>query len=315
MADTSVRIILKFNFGQQIRFAGWSESYDTAYQSLAQAVAASDRVAAFLIARVNCLGIGPILVECVLVLQVPPVAPGAPPTRRTTLSFPVPQAPKPGTAYNSAYNTVDVNFVADFANTVYYIALQTALENTPVYRRNCWIAGLPDVADQTDSPEILDPFVSAAVNTFLNALSNGNSQPGIQPNSAKNGISIRSVDRSGANPIKACTAWNLDVNTYTVPAHGFVAGQPIIAEGMKTTPGGRCPRGRYLVQTVIGPDTISLQGSQAPTPPLRTGGFRAAKIVFNLCEVATPQGFTKRDKGRPSGLAVGRRRTPLISRT
>src|SRR5205807_2179183 len=204
----------------------------------------------------------------VLSAFVQPPAPGAPPPRRSTLALPLPVPPTPGNAYNKALSPSAPgpgnDYYADFAPTCYYISLQTNLSTTPVYRRNVWLAGLPDIADETASATIVDTPTWTAVKAFLNALSNGNYVGGISGNAAKNTVSIRSIDRSNGNPIKQVTAWNLAQNTYTVPAHGFVVGQPILAEGMKTFPSGSCPRGRYLVGAVIDANTIALEGSSSP---------------------------------------------------
>lgn len=305
---TGVRLTMKFNFAQDIRAAGWSESLDLGYADLPTASASLPSIAALLTDRVNCLGAGPLMVSASLSAFVQPLTPGAAPLRRNTLAIPVPTFPAPGQAYNKAFNPA-VPFTADFATTVLYITLETSISGTPVYRRNYWIAGLPDISDQTNSPTILDPATLTAVQKYLGDLNNTNSTLGGQ-----NSVSIRSIDRSAGNPVKQCTGWNLLVNTYTVPAHGFVVGQPVLAEGMRTIRGGSAPRGRYLIGTVPDANTISLQRSNPPTQPLSFGGFRAAIFTFNKVAVAIQNGFTKRDKGRPFGLSVGRRPRLATSR-
>jgi hypothetical protein len=300
---------MKFNFSQQIRFCGWSESLDLGYADLPTAINADASIRALLNDRVQCLGGGPIMVEAVLSAYVQPLTPGAAPVRRSTLSFPVPIPPQPGDAYNKAFGAPNYNlFVADFATTVLYLPSQTNLSSTPVYHRNLWMAGLPDISDQTNSATIVDARVLPAVQKYVSDLNNSGTTLG-----AKNTVSIRSIDRSGANPVKPCTAWNLGANSYTVPAHGFVSNQPILAEGMVTVKGGIAPRGRYLVGSVIDANTITLQGSKVPTTPVKTGGFRAAVVVFNAIQLVEIAGFTKRDKGRPSGLSVGRRPRPATA--
>jgi hypothetical protein len=308
---TGVRLTLKFNFAQLIRNSGWSESYDLGYADIPTAVAAIANINAFIYDRCYCLGVGPYLASAVLAAYVQPVTPGAPLQRRSTLALPVPTLPAPGDAYNKAFNqSYNPVYLADFSPTVYYIALQTNLSGSPVYRRNCWMAGLPDGSDQTNSGTVTESNTLTAVQNWLNDLQNV-----LTRNGGKNSVSIRSIDRSNGNPIKQCTAWNIAVNTYTVPNHGFVINQPVLAEGMKTTVGGSCPRGRYLIATTPDINTISLQNSGVPTAVVKLGGFRAAIVTFNQIGSATGQGFTKRDKGRPSGLSVGRRRKSLISRT
>jgi len=319
VSETAVRLVMTFNFGQKIRACGWTEGYDMGYASLAEAtgVSAMRNIFAFMVDRCYCLGVGPILAEAVLYAYTQPATPGSPPIRRVSQSIPIPTIPKDGAAYNKALSntsstTPALNYWADFGPTVYYISLATDQANIPVYRRNCWIAGLPDVSDDTDSVTITDPATDIAVQAFLQDLANFSPPNGIQRNGAKNSISIGSKSRT--QPIKPCTAWNLDVNTYTVPGHTFVQNQPVTALGMKTIPGGQCPKGTYRVGAPIDANTISLQASATSTKAIRTGGFRPSVYVFTTVKSATPLGFTKRNKGRPRGLSVGRRRTPLIKR-
>lgn len=299
---TGVRLTMKFNFGQQIRANGWSEELDLGYADIPTAINAGNQIQALLNDRVHCLGAGPLMVSATLAAYVQPATPGAPPQRKNTVALPVPTFPPEGQAYNKAFNGTVIS-TADYATTVFYISLQTNLSGSPVYRRNYWMAGIPDEADRTSVAQIIDPATLAAVNKYIGDLQNTNATLG-----GKNSISVRSIDRSNANPIKLCTAWNIALNTYTVPAHGFVQNQPIIAEGMVTIPGGTAPRGRYLVGSVVDANTITLMGAGPPTAPKKTGGFRAAILTFNQVALANPVGFTKRDKGRPSGLSVGRRR-------
>jgi hypothetical protein len=200
-------------------------------------------------------------------------------------------------------------FQADFSPTVLYIECETDPAVVPHYRRTVWIAGLPDVSDQTTDLLPTDPLVLAALKVFIGDLEGVGRGLG-----ANNNISIRSIDQSGANPVKNCTAWNPIPNTYTVPAHGMFPNQPVIAEGMRTIKGGICPRGRYLIDATPDANTISLQGSSPPTAPIKFGGFRPAIFTFNAVTAATMQGFTKRNKGRPSFLSVGRRRSPATKR-
>jgi hypothetical protein len=308
-STTSVRLTLKFNFAQLIRNSGWSENYVLGYADLATANANLPNINQFILDRLQCLGIGPYLASATLTALTQPATPGAPPQRRNTLAIPVPSLPLPGEAYNKSFDPAKKDYLADFSPTVMYVALQTALSGTPVYRRNCWLAGLPDGADQTNSGTVTDGVVLPPFQRFLGDLANTQ-----LTNGAKNSVSIGSIDRSLGNPVKQCTAWNIGANTYTVPNHGFVPGQPVLAEGMRTVLGGRCPKGRYLIAATPDVNTIALQASAPPTAAVKFGGFRAAVYVYNTIDNATAKGFTKRDKGRPSGLAVGRRSTPRIVR-
>jgi hypothetical protein len=239
---------------------------------------------------------------------VQPLHPGDAEVRRSTISLPIPSAPANDLAYNKLFNGTNP-LTADFAPTVYYMSAQTSLTSNPVYKRSIWIAGLPDAADITTSTGIVDPGTLPCVQKFINDLQNSGATLG-----AKNSVSLKSVDRSAGNPIKRCTAWNLGPNTYTVPAHGFVENQPVVALGMRVAKGGSAPRGEYLVGTIIDANTITLQGAGVPSTPVKTGGFRARIFTFNPLALVQPQGFTKRDKGAPSGLSVGRRRKPATVR-
>ena len=287
---TAVRLTLKFNFAQEIRFCGWSESYDLGYASLAAAIGGVNAIGAFLVDRVNCLGIGPLLVEAVLSAYVQPLTPGAAPIRRATYSIPVPTQPGGGDTYNPAFST-DPGNDADYGPTVLLMSAQTDPLTSPTYRRSIWLAGLPDSADL------------AAVAKLIGDLNNTNTTLG-----GKNNFSIRSVDRSGANPIKPCIAWLFGPPiAFIVPAHGFVVGQPVQAEGCTTVPGGSAPRGRYLVGGFIDANTFSLQGLTKITASINTGGFRPSIFTFNPIKQVVIEGMTKRNKGRPSGLSLGRR--------
>jgi hypothetical protein len=302
MSSTGTRLTLKFNFPQQIRYCGWSESYDLGYGSLAIAIAASPAIAAFIVDRCACLGMGPVLVEAVLSGYAQPLTPGAPPVRRSTLSFPLPPTPPAGQAYNKLFPGTDT-YDADYGTTVLLLSAQTSLSGVPVYNRSIWIAGLPDAADLTSNLTLTDPATAQAVAKFVGDLNNTNATLG-----GKNNVSIRSVDRSGANAVKPCTAWNNGPPlTFTIPAHGFASGQPIQAEGCVVAMGGTAPRGRYLVASVIDANTITIAGLTSVSIPIHTGGFRASVIAFNKIEVVQIQGMTKRNKGRPFGLSVGRR--------
>ena len=310
-SSTGVRLTMKFNFLQQFLVAGWSESYDLGFADLPTAIAANDNIQSFMRQRCLCLGVGPLLVEAVLSAYVQPIAPGAPPVRRSSVSIPVPPKPLAGQSYNKEFNVQsELDYTADFAPTVLYFSMQTSLSGSPVYFRNYWMAALPDVADRTNSSSTVDPATDKAVKAFMLCLMNKSDNLG-----GKCGVSIRSIDRSGANPLKNCTAWNIVADSYNVPNHGFVINQPILAVGMTTkVKGGSAPRGRYLVAAVPDANTIYLQGSNPPSEPKKTGAFRAAVVAFNLVSVVTIQGFTKRDKGGPFGKSVGRRPSPLTKR-
>jgi hypothetical protein len=305
-SSTACRLILKINFPQQIRNAGWTESYDMSFADLPTAVANGNKIAAFVWDRLQCLGIGPLMVSGRIYGFVQPTTPGAPPVRRSSVPMPLPNQPQHGTCYNKAFSVADsptTPYSSDYATSDLYLNLTTTLSSTPVYQRNLWLAGLPDIADLTSSNVLTDSLTKQAVQTFIDDLT------GVRKTLAGQcGICIRSVDRSGGNAIKPCTGWTTTAPLqFTVPAHGFALGQPVQALGMSVAPGGYAPRGRYLVSQIIDANTIALAGVNQLSPAIKTGGFRPSIVTFNPVQVALIQGMTKRDKGRPFGLSVGRR--------
>ena len=300
--STGTRLTLKINLPQLIRSCGWSENYDLGYPSITLAVGAMPQIQAVIRDRINCLGIGAILVEALLTSFSQPINPGDAPARRSTFALPLPETPAVDDAYNKAFPSGQ-GYDADYGTTVLLINAQTDLGTTPIYRRSVWLAGLPDLADVTLQLKISDPLTQAAVTKFLGDLDNSNSSLG-----GKNGFAIRSIDRSAGNPILPCTAWvGAAPVVFTVPAHGLVKGQPIQAEGCTVASGGTAPRGRYLVSVVVDADHVQLAGLSFVSAPIHTGGFRKSIVTFNTVTNATIEGMTKRNKGRPSGLARGRR--------
>lgn len=306
MASAGVRLTLNFVLPEGIKIGGWSESYDLIYTTLPQAIASMATINAFVSARCYCLGTGVVCTEAVLSANpggiiVPPVA------RRATLQIPV---LNPGSNDGAPfYNKALMTYPADYGTTVLYWSLQTDPNAPPVYRRNLWIAGIPDACDSTN--EILP--VAGPWNTAFGIFSTY-MQPG--PTTKTAGlqiVTIRSVDRSGANPFRPCTGYNFTNFQFTVPAHGFLAGQLIVAEGFRAAPGGRAPRGQYKV-IYIDQNTIALSGAGISNATIPPGGFRAVVYVWNNVATATLLGFSKRNKGRPRNLLVGRRRVSKIGR-
>lgn len=312
---TGVRLTLKINFPQELRIAGWSESYDLNYADIPTAIASLNSINAFITDRLYCLGIGPYLESAHLIAYAQPATPGVPNIRRNSIELfantgpnPFPAPPAAGNAYNKALSGGTAAFLADFAPTVFLIGCNTNPATNPVYYRSVWLAGLPDGADESNTTQITEPNTLAAVQKFQSDLNGTGTTLG-----AKVGFSIRSVDRSGANPIKLCTAYNVTPNTFTVPNHLLVQNQPVDAVGWKTDPGGTTLRGEYLVGPVIDANTITLQNQIPLTPQTKLGGFRPKVYTFNVVTIAALEGFTKRNKGRPSGASVGRRRRPVTT--
>lgn len=306
MSSAGVRLTMSFDLPQSIKIGGWSESYDLIYTTLPQAIAAIGTINAFMSARCYCLGTGVTLIEAFLSANpggiiVPPVA------RRATIQIPVLNAGiNDGLPF---YNKALMTYPADFGSTVLYWSLQTDPNAPPVYRRNLWIAGIPDACDATNAAlPVAGPWNTAfgIFGTYM--------QPGPTLKTAGQQIvTIRSVDRSGANPIKLATGYNPTNFQFTVPAHGFLQGQLIVAEGFRALPGGKAPRGQYKV-IYIDANTIALAGAGLSTATIPPGGFRAVVYTWNPITSAEILGFSKRNKGRPRNLLVGRRRVSKIGR-
>lgn len=305
-SSTACRLVLKINFPQSIRNCGWSEAWDLAFADLPTAAANINKIAAFVWDRLQCLGIGPLMVSGRIYGFIQPTTPGAPPLRRSSIPMPLPNQPGHGTCYNKEFSVSDspaTPYASDYATSDLYLSLSTALSGTPVYQRNAWLAGLPDIADLTSSLTLTDPLTRQAVQTFIDDLTGAR-----KTLAGQCGVCIRSVDRSGGNAIKQCTGWTITAPLqFTVPGHGFAVGQPVQALGMTVATGGYAPRGRYLVSAVIDANTIALAGVNQLSAAIKTGGFRPSLVVFNAVQQVNIMGMTKRDKGRPFGLSVGRR--------
>jgi hypothetical protein len=299
MANSAVKCVIGFSFTQSGKAVGWSEGYDTSFGTLAGIpFPFSGLIYNFVLARLYCLGTG-VLNSFVKFVEFAPgiIVPGT--TRRNTMLYPG----IPPTNFLTAqyYNPALSTYPADYAQTTLNMKLRTSLTSTPVYNRSVWLAGIPDACDASNS----NLPVAGPWNTAF-----GNMQSYFQ-GFFGNLIMIRSVDRSNANPIKPCTNVGTTGLTYTVTAHGFVQGQLVVAEGWRGNPPGVVPRGQYRVG-VIDANTISLQGAGAATSLSALGGFRAVVYVWNACDTAIIQGFSKRNKGRPFAQQRGRR---AVSRT
>lgn len=309
-ATQGVRIIFTFNLSQGIRIAGWSESYDLIYATIAQATTSgATAITNFITRRLNCLGCG-VLCESITLSQDlgGPLVPPMP--RRATYAWPVPPAlASSGFASLPVYSVQLSNYPADFSTTVYYISLQTDPSVTPFYRRNIWIAGAPDAADQTTFPNMALPIWQPLLNAFLNVLA----PQGSAGASTTAIAAIRSVDASSGNPIFQATAVDATGTIITLGppyANNFIKNQVVVAEGWRAKPGGLVPHGRYKVQPLSATTIGLLNTSEAISGVQVTGGFRAVRPVWNPALIANAVGWTKRDKGGPFGEPVGRHKRP-----
>jgi len=311
MATTGVRLTLKFDLSQGLKYAGWSESYDLNFSTIASATNDTNMglIEAFIAARLNCLGEGVVCVSATLIADAGGVI--VPPRpRRATVQLVVP-SPIDSTPGQTVYNPALGQFPADFSTTVLYFSLTTDQGVVPVYRRNMWIAGIPDASSDTSQIQPLAGVWRTAFAAFLSQLFPQIQKTKLQTTSI---IAIRSVDQSGANPVFPCTSYAGVLNQYTVPAHPFATGQLIEAIGFRAKAGQSVPRGQYKCVKVDA-NTISLSGANVATASIPPGGFRPVRYVWNPCKLAVQEGFSKRNKGRPFELLVGRRPTPRTFRS
>ncbi len=309
MATSGVRLVLKFNLDAGFKITGWSESFDLIYADIPSAVAAIDAINTFVQKRLFCLGAGVTLESSTLIAY--PAGVIVPPTpRRNTYPLPVPPLKKGASLYNTKLSVGEDQANSDYAQTVLYFSVATSPAIAPQYRRNVWIAGFPDAASDTQQPQPTVGPWNTPFNAFRLAMSTDDT---VQP-AVPSIMAIRSVDRTAGNAIKPVTAYDAATNVYTVPAHGFVAGQLVIAEGFRAKAGETIPKGQYRVDFKTN-DTFKLVGAAVVTARMPQGGFRAVIYVWNAAVQATQIGFSKRNKGRPFGQSVGRRSKPRTNRS
>jgi hypothetical protein len=184
---------------------------------------------------------------------------------------------------------------ADFAYSAALVRLQGASD---FYTRNLFLSGIPDLNQDIEHPS---PFTAAWLQQFVdfrNALLSG-----------RYGFKI--TVRGPANPDRQITGLAAGVFT-TSGNHGFNPNDPVRIRGFRANPGTDSlgnPNGTWRVQFAPSPTTFSLLGyAQLTFNPTRLGTVR--KIIPDVTpytNVSTPL-FTKRSRGRPFGLLVGRRR-------
>lgn len=308
MATSGVRLVMKYNLDAGFKITGWSESYDLIYADIPSAVAAIGLINEFVRLRIFCLGAG-VTLESTTLIAYPAgvIVPPAP--RRNTFPLPVPPLKKGAQLYNAKLAAGTDQGNSDYAQTVLYFSVATSPAIAPQYRRNVWIAGFPDAASDTQEAQPTVGPWNTAFEAFRQAM-----QTNVTVDPAVPSImAIRSVDRTGGNPIKAVTAYDPATLVYTSPAHGFIAGQLVIAEGFRGQAGQTIPKGQYRI-VVLTADTFKLVGGVAVTARMPQGGFRSVVYVWNAAVQATQIGFSKRNKGRPFGQSVGRRSKPRTNR-
>jgi hypothetical protein len=295
------QVTLMFQQSQVIRTPGWSETYYTNDNNLGACASAEQLNNSWLNRRLNLLGAGAVCsyVRIALVLAGPP-APGG--GRRSVEIINGPPA-QPGSGSGPVYNPDLIGSPADFAGTVYMNRAATDPAGTPVYARSLWFRGIPDNIDTTVSGGPL-------AGPWLNAYSLFQA---IATNAVASRYVLRVNDHGPGNPSKLCTDQVGGPTQYTVPAHGFLQGQIVVANAFRAGPGGVVPKGQYKVN-VINAQTISLQNGKPTSNVTALGSFRLLSYAFPLLNNLLGRGFTIKKAGRPFGQLVGRRRTPRSSR-
>jgi hypothetical protein len=300
-----VTLTMYFQMVNGTRTTGWSENVNFAYTDITSAIAGvSESIVGYIPSRLAMLGAGVTNTYNRFTLTspgpppIPPFRRQVQPTKGTTPYIST-TAGFSGLAY---YNPGYATSPADFAGTVALLRFQTAATGGLYYTRSFWLAGIPDDQDQTNIP-----FGTANLNnqigSFINALFRFN-------------INVRTIDRSSANPLRQCSAYNPTLNQYTVPNANWTNGQLVEALGWKVNPGSPVPRGQYRITVVQtgNPLVFSLNGAQ-PISSLKTlGNFRLVSYFEGRVVGGTFRGFSQKKHGRPFGLAVGRRLVPRIVR-
>lgn len=294
-----VKLTMFFEAPQGPRTVGWSENYYLSYPDLQSASTELTGPTNFVALRVQMLGINIENIANRLTLVTPGVPPVNPPRRNVLLA--------PGYfGFTSSlgifvYNKLLATYTGDFVQTVWMLRVSTAVGGPNLYTRTLWVRGLPDLAQETDVPQPIAGAWQSAITAWTTYLTSSGR------------LMIQSDDRSGANPVKACTAYNGTTNQYTVPAHGFSNGQVITAIGWRGTVGSHLPRGNYKCG-VIDANTIVLIGAGVIGMVTTLGGFRALSYVYNPVASFAGRGFTNKKVGRPFGQLAGRKRVPTRPR-
>jgi len=298
-----------FQMSEGAKDAGWSESYVDSGDAIStvankwfgsssgvgQLIHAAPNPIGLL--RVLCLGQGVLNTYNRLTLLQsgrPPVGP----QRRNVFGV---TGLVPGANLNAPYNPAFAGFSTDYAQTRLNFRMESDPAATPQYVRNAWLGGLPDVNTDTQSLRLLPGPINNAIIAFFNALV-ANCQLGV-------------IDHSNGNPNVAISAFGPPNTFTTLLPHGFLMGNTLIATGWKATGSSPTLKGRYVVTSVPNANSFTIAiATSAFTPSLPFGYFRAVNYTFPPVFLIQNRGVTKRNAGRPFGLAVGRARKILHAR-
>jgi hypothetical protein len=294
-----IQFTMFFELFQGTRNIGWSEQIVTGDATIEAANAPNSYANVFLAKRCALFGSGventynrlQSLVGGVLVKPLP---------RRSTLPMAglPPASPIAGTTF---YNTNFAAEPADFGQTDLLLRITSNPAVVPQYTRSYWLAGIPDAFTSINNPNVLPGNWQAPFNAWSSQVTNGN-------------YFVRAIDRSGANPVKPCTAFTvIPPLQYTVPGHGFLSNQYVEALGWRGPSGSTLPRGFFTI-TVVDANTIQLQGSGPTSSNAMIGGFRSVSIIYQALNTVISRSWTNHKKGRPFGELRGRARTPTRSR-
>jgi hypothetical protein len=289
----AVKLTMFFQAGQDPRVVGWSENVYLNYANVANAQFEVTDPQGYCAKRVQMLGVN-VVNSANRLTQVNTGPPPVNPVRRNTVLL-AGLTPTVSVAGLVIYNKLLASFTADFAQTVWLLRLLNSQADPILYSRSFWVRALPDLAQETDIPAPVAGAWQTAIVAWQNYVENSGK------------IVLQVDDRSGANPIKPCTAYNGPLNQYTVPAHGFVNGNLVVAEGWRGVAGARLPRGQYRVG-VVDANTITLVGGLPLGTVTVLGGFKLVSYQFPGVATIIARGFTNKKVGRPFGLLAGRRR-------
>lgn len=294
-------LTLTFSLVQSIRTVGWSETVVLGLNDVNNSTVNNNAVSAYTVARTSMLGAGVALTYAKLTL----LAVGRPPvvsTRRQELLITPPQPFRGLTGQLPVYNPFLSANPADFSQTVLMVRFSTNPSSFPQYFRTFWVAGLPDVNDQTN---FLSPVTGVWVRFYQNwrlVMVNLAQPPQIL---------MAANDVSNANPAFLCTMYDPVTGKLTCPGHTILSGQQVDAIGWRANAGGTVPKGKY--KALVNDDaTITLEGAKTFVGIKSKGSIRPVSWVYPALYDYEERGFTNKKKGRPFGELRGRR---SVSRT
>jgi hypothetical protein len=301
-----INLTLTFQSLNGTRNVGWSETVNFAGADLDAFKVAAYAAGGYVANRLQLLGAGVVNTSG----RITATSPGIPPypsVRRNVRpvgGYPPYTSSPTGSALNVLpyYNTDFYNRPADFSGTVFmsrWFTSSNAPPN-PSYSRTFWIAGMPDDSQVITNPLEASPSVNTALTLYTGSL-------------VRQGVQIRTIDRSAANPVIQCTAYNAGVYTVTSTS-GMKIGGLVEAVNFKGQPGGTAPRGQYRIVSFPTNTQVTINSKNVPLSLATLGGFRVVSYVELPIVTAILRYFSQKKHGRPFGQPVGRRRAPAIAR-